>query len=90
MMLVISTFMVSSIVHALGWMIILGNNGIINKTLLALQIIQQPIPLLYNFNGVYIAMTQALLPLMILSIASVLGRVDRSFIEASQNLVLVK
>jgi putative spermidine/putrescine transport system permease protein len=84
--LVIAPWMVSSLVHTFGWMIILGRNGIINNFLLSINIIQEPIRLLYTFNGVYIAMTHALLPIMILSIISVLGSVDYSLIEAARSL----
>jgi putative spermidine/putrescine transport system permease protein len=67
-------------------MVLLGRTGIVNSALLSIGLISDPIKFLYNMNGVILAMVHILLPFMVLSITPVLSRIDRSTIEAAQNL----
>jgi putative spermidine/putrescine transport system permease protein len=86
MALTISPLMVSALIQTFGWMVLLGKEGIINKTLITLGLVQDPIKFLFNFNGLLISYTQILLPFMILSLVSVLGSINKSILEASQNM----
>ena len=38
-----------------GWMLVLGNNGIINRTLLATGLVDSPVKLMYNELGATLA-----------------------------------
>ena len=49
-----------------AWMVLLQRTGVINKTLMDLGIIDQPLPLVNNLVGVTIGMTYIMLPFVIL------------------------
>ncbi|WP_370224643.1 ABC transporter permease [Cytobacillus sp.] len=85
---IISPLFTSAVVRSFGWMVILGNNGFINKTLLGLGIISQPLKLLYNETGIVIGLVYILAPFMILSITTVLENIDSRLEEAASDLGL--
>lgn len=80
---VVSPLLVSIVVRTIGWTILLGNEGLLNAFLMATGIIDQPLRLMQSFWTVVAGMTHVLLPFMILSIASVLGKIDKSILEAA-------
>lgn len=78
--------LVSIVVRTMGWTILLGNEGLVNALLRALGLIDEPLPLMQNFWSVVLGMVHVLLPFMVLSIATVLGRIDGAFAEAAMTL----
>ena len=80
---VISPLLVSIVVRTIGWTIILGSEGLVNNVLMSLGIVSGPVPLLGSFWSVVVGMVHVLLPFMVLSIATVLGKIDPSFGEAA-------
>lgn len=86
LILVMSPALMSAVVRSYGWIVLLGNNGVLNYGLRQLGLIEQPLHLLFNFFGVTLGLTQLLLPFMVLPIVSVLQRTDRSLAEAAANL----
>ncbi len=70
--LVISPLVVSIVIRSYGWMVLLGRAGTVNTLLHALGLVQVPLPLMYNWFGVVVALTHVLLPFMILTLASVI------------------
>ncbi|MFE1599212.1 ABC transporter permease [Methylobacterium sp. ID0610] len=80
---VIAPLLVSIIVRTLGWTIILGNEGLVNAILHGLGVIDEPLRLMQGFWSVVLGMVHILLPFMILSVAAVVGKIDRSCIEAA-------
>ena len=66
--------------------LILGNNGVINRTLMALGLIREPLHLIYNQLGVTIGLVSAGLPFGVFPIYSVLGRIPASLSEAARML----
>jgi putative spermidine/putrescine transport system permease protein len=85
-MLVLIPLLISVIVRTYAWMVLLGTNGILNKTLQALQVIAEPIKILYTFNGVVIGMAYVMLPLAVLTLESVMRNVDPNVMRAAHNL----
>jgi putative spermidine/putrescine transport system permease protein len=83
---VIFPLLVSVVVRTVGWTILLGTQGVINKSLIALGIIHDPLILMESFWSVAVGLVHVLLPFMILSIAAVLGRIDKSYSEAAATL----
>ena len=79
-------FWTSLLVRTYSWIAILQNQGVVNVVLQKLEIIKQPIQLLYNDAGVIIVMTYIMLPYMIFSISSVMGQIDKNVIIASRSL----
>jgi putative spermidine/putrescine transport system permease protein len=83
---VLLSFWTSFLVRAFAWIVLLGRNGVINKLLLSLGIIQSPASLLYNFGSVLIGMVHALLPLAVLTMLSVMENIDRNLPRAAATL----
>lgn len=76
----------SLLVRTASWVILLQNEGLINKALLAIGIVDQPLQLIFNRTGVIIAMTHVLLPFMVLPIYSVLLGIPRNLMPAASSL----
>lgn len=74
------------VVKMYGWMLVLGNNGIVNRTLIASGIVDSPVRLMYNELGVAIGLIGSALPLMVFPISSVLQNVNRKLDEAALGL----
>lgn len=83
---VILPLLTSAVVRTFGWTILLANSGFLNKVLMAAGIIDGPIRFMYNLTGVIIALTQIMLPFMVLALDAALTNIDRSVLEASRNL----
>jgi putative spermidine/putrescine transport system permease protein len=76
----------SAVVRTFGWMILLANNGFINRSLQALGITDAPVRMMYQMSGVVIALVEVLLPFMVLAIDAALLNVDPALEEAARNL----
>jgi putative spermidine/putrescine transport system permease protein len=76
----------SAVVRTFGWMILLGNNGFINRSLIALGIVDDPVKMMYSMTGIVIALVEVLLPFMVLALDAALLNIDPHLYEAAQNL----
>ena len=79
-------FLVSAVIRAYGWMVILGDSGILNQFLLNAGIIDSPIKIMYTETAVMIGMAQLVLPYMILSITGVIQNIDPNVENAAKSL----
>lgn len=80
-------FWTSYLIRVFLWKVILGYNGVVNSSLLGLGIIDEPLSfILYNVNAVIITLAHAFAPFAILPIFVALEKIDRSLLEASQDL----
>src|SRR5260221_9319839 len=86
MALIMVPFWTSILVRSFAWVVILGTNGIVNKTLLALGVIEAPVRLLYNLIGVEIGMVHVLLPFMIFPLYGVMTQIDPALLRAGRSL----
>lgn len=84
--LVILPLWTSILVRTYAWMVLLGRNGIANKSLIALGIIDEPLALLHNEVGVIIGMVHVLMPYMVLPIYAAMRRVDPDLLQAAEGL----
>ncbi len=66
--------------------LILGNNGVINRTLRDLDLTVAPVRMIYNELGVSIGLASAALPFAVFPIATVLGRIPPSLREMALTL----
>lgn len=86
MLLLMVPFWTSSLMRLYGWIIIFRSNGILDKILMGLHIINSPLKLLYTYPAVVAGMVYTLIPFMILSVYSSAEKLDKSLIEASKDL----
>lgn len=84
--LVIVPFWTNSLIRTYGLKIVLGTQGILNKGLLALDIIDKPLRLMYTETAVMIGLVYILLPFMILPLYSAIEKLDDTYIEAARDL----
>ncbi|BDI05587.1 ABC transporter permease [Sphaerotilus microaerophilus] len=86
MILVLVPFWTSILVRVAAWIVLLQREGLVNKALLSLSVIGQPLELLFNRTGVIISMTHILLPFMILPLYSVMKSVPPTYQRAAVSL----
>ncbi len=86
MILVLLPFWTSILVRVAAWIVLLQSGGLINSTLMALGIIDQPLQLVFNRTGVYISMVHIMLPFMILPIYSVMKGISPTYMRAAVSL----
>ena len=79
-------FLVSAVIRAYGWMVILGSSGLLNQFLLNIGLIEEPLEIMYTETSVMIGMAQLLLPYMILAISGVIQSIDRNVENAARSL----
>lgn len=79
-------FLVSAVIRAYGWMVILGSSGLLNQVLMNFGIIETPLSIMYTETSVMIGMAQLLLPYMILAITSVIQSIDKNVENAAKSL----
>jgi ABC-type spermidine/putrescine transport system permease subunit I len=77
-------YWVDIIVRSFSWLIMLGDNGLINKALIGLGVVSAPLQLLYNPFSVLLAMVQILLPLTTVTLFGAMLRIDRTLIAAAK------
>lgn len=80
-------FWTSYLMRIFLWKVILGFNGVINESLLGLGLIEKPLDfILYNQLAVVLTLSHAWLPFAVLPIFVVMEKVNRSYLEAAQDL----
>src|SRR5690554_945244 len=84
--LIMLPFWISSLLRTYGWVILLGNSGIINNALMALGIIDQPLPMMYRFGTTLVGTAYMLIPFAIIAVFNSVDKLDRSLLEASYDL----
>jgi len=84
--LVIVPFWTNSLIRTYGLKIVLGTQGILNKALLGIGLIDAPLRLMYTETAVMIGLVYILLPFMILPLYSAIEKLDGTYIEAARDL----
>ena len=86
MILVLVPFWTSILVRVAAWIVLLQSEGLVNRGLMGLGLIEQPLALLFNRTGVVIAMVHILLPFMVLPLYSVMKSVPPTYLRAAVSL----
>jgi putative spermidine/putrescine transport system permease protein len=84
--LILLPLLTSSVVRTFAWVVILGNEGLVNELLLALGRTGAPLRLLYTPLAVILSLAQIELPLMVLPLVTTLSSLDARLPEASHAL----
>lgn len=84
---IILSFWTSGLLRAYAWMALLGDSGIINKGLIQLGLIDEPLGfLLYNPFAVILVMVYFSLPFAVIAIYASLEKMDWSLVDAAADL----
>jgi putative spermidine/putrescine transport system permease protein len=79
-------FLTSNIIRMISWIPFLGREGILNKTLLALKIVNSPLDIfLFSNFSVILAMVHLYVLFMIVPIFNSMMRIDTSLISAARD-----
>ncbi len=66
-----------------AWMVLLQRTGIINKALMGMGLISEPLPLINNLVGVTVGMTYIMLPFMVLPLQGTMRSLDPNVLRAA-------
>ena len=88
LLLVLVPFWTSLLVRTTSWIVLLQNQGVVNDLLVAIGVIgdEGRIALVYNMVGTLVAMTQILLPFMILPLYAVMRSISPVHLRAASSL----
>ena len=86
LMLVLLPSWTSFLIRIYAWMGILKNNGLLNNLLMWFGLIDQPLSILNTNIAVYVGIVYAYLPFMVLPIYANLTQLDKSLLEAANDL----
>jgi ABC-type spermidine/putrescine transport system permease subunit I len=84
--LVVAPFWISVLARSFTWMVLLQRQGVVNRLLLGLGLVAEPVPLVYNEVGVHVGMVHVLLPYMILSLYGAMRAIDPALLRAAAGL----
>jgi putative spermidine/putrescine transport system permease protein len=84
LMLILTPLLISVVVRAFGWSLLLGADGLVNQAIQALG--GRPIKLLYTPFAVILALVHVMLPFMIIPVWTSLQKLDASAEQAALSL----
>ncbi|WP_083975870.1 ABC transporter permease [Kitasatospora azatica] len=86
MVVVVVPHFISALVRTYGWIILLGEHGVVNSVLTGLHVPGAPFQLLYNELGVVIGTTSVMLPYTVLLLYAVMKGIDRRLMAAAASM----
>jgi putative spermidine/putrescine transport system permease protein len=86
LLFVLLPFWTSLLVRTAAWVVVLQREGILNSAMLGIGLIEQPLRMIFNRFGVYVAMVHILLPFMVLPLYSVMKGVPAVYTRAATSL----
>jgi len=86
LLLVMMPFWISFLLRVYAWMGILNTNGLLNRLLLWVGVIHEPLQIMYTNTAIYIGIVYSYLPFMILPLYANLERLDPELRAAAADL----
>lgn len=86
MLAVLVPFWTSGLVRTFSWLILLQRNGVVNKSLMWLEIIERPLALVHNMTGTIIGMVHIMVPFLVLPLYASMKSIDGNLMRAAANL----
>lgn len=80
---IVLPYFIAILIRTYAWMVLLGRNGPVNKFLVSIGVLSEPVQLLFHRGTVLLGMTAVLLPLMVLTIYSSVSRLDPGLTRAA-------
>jgi putative spermidine/putrescine transport system permease protein len=84
--IVLGPLLISVVVRTLGWAVLLGNEGVVNKILIGSGLVNEPVKMMFTFTGVVVALVHVLVPFMVLAVWASLQKLDASTEQAAESL----
>ena len=85
-LLVVAPLLIGGVVRGYGWLLLLGERGVVNSALIQLNVLEHPIEFLYTLKGLIIGMVEVLLPFFILPLIGVIKNVDPFLERAARSI----
>ena len=82
--IIILCSMSAPFIGAYSWILMLGNSGIIRKTIKSMLGIA--LPSIYGFNGILLVLSLQLFPLVFLYVSGAMKNIDNSLLEAAESM----
>lgn len=86
LVLVVVPFWTNFLVRTYAWIVLLSSEGVVNRSLIGLGVIDDPLTMLYTRGAVVVGLLYAYLPLMILPLYASVSRLEPELREAATNL----
>ncbi len=86
LLLVMLPFFTAFLIRIYAWMNILQHDGILNRILLTLHVVDAPVAWLSSDTAIYIGIVYSYLPFMVLPLYSTLEKLDPTLLEAAVDL----
>lgn len=83
---VLVPYLTSFLVRSYAWIVMLDDNGVVNRMLQLTGLTDAPVALVYNHIGVYIGMVQIMLPFMILPLYNTMAGIDPRLARAARSM----
>ena len=86
LMLVTFPLWVSALVRSFAWMVLFVRDGMISEAIRATGLVAANYQVMFTFAGIVVAMAQVLLPVMVITLFTVIRGIDRDLEAAAMNL----
>lgn len=83
---VLVPFWTSLLVRTFAWVLMLGDAGVVNETLVGLGVLDEPVSMIRNLTGVMVGMVQVMLPFAVLPLFATMRGIDRRLVQAAEGL----
>ena len=84
--LLLIPFWTNFLIRIYAWMLLLRTEGLLNRSLVAIGLIPEPLQIMFTPTAVMIAMVYEFLPFMILPLFTSLEKLDPALLEAASDL----
>lgn len=83
---IVIPFWISALIRAMGWVMLLNNNGLVNSALLSMGIIENPLSMARSEFGVVVAIVHFCVPFAVFPIIGAMDAMDRRYIMAARSV----
>lgn len=73
----------SLLARTYSWLVLLQSSGVLNKILMGIGLIDQPLELVHNLSGVIIGMTYIMIPFVVLPLQASMSTIDPMVLQAA-------
>ncbi|KAF1053725.1 MAG: Putrescine transport system permease protein PotH [Stenotrophomonas maltophilia] len=80
--IVLLSMWTSLLARTYSWLVLLQASGVINKVLMALGVIDQPLEMVHNLTGVVIGMSYIMIPFIVLPLQATMSAIDPMVLQA--------